>query len=484
MRLPLVFVLFGFRPEPFDIRFGSAAEETVAAGTLSVGQQVPFAQQFCRVPRDGRGGVDDIHIPVADDFADGIREQGKVRAGEYQFVGSCLQHRFDIFSQQVFRFRRRFPVVFDLFDQAVPGCGDDPYAGGVFFCRSPEHVAAQGISGAQNADRSAAGRKRGGFDGGFQSDERLVRPAFPERGDGGGGGGVAGDDDNFRLLGDQVFDSCADKGGDFVFCPAAVRAVGGIGPVNGIFVRHRPDDFGPDADAAHAGVDDADRGVFAGCHVCLCLPVSKDTKKGGASENFRTRPAVSACFAGLLDAEGLFDQRQHIDHLRFVVVGDAARRQVEYGGQPLFFRHFGNGGLRFFHDRFEQGHLFGLDLLLGGLLELFEAGLEIEKVFFFLFTDGFRQRAQVALQVLGLGGHFGLHGFELALQLFPQIRYLGLYGIGFGHGGEQFLRVEVAEFLRVRRAGPDQQESCCGQRQGQFLCGFHNVGSCFVKFSG
>ena len=142
MRLPLVFVLFGFRPEPFDIRFGSAAEETVAAGTLSVGQQVPFVQQFCRVPRDGRGGVDDIHIPVADDFADGIREQGKVRAGEYQFVGSCLQHRFDIFSQQVFRFRRRFPVVFDLFDQAVPGCGDDPYAGGVFFCRSPEHVAA------------------------------------------------------------------------------------------------------------------------------------------------------------------------------------------------------------------------------------------------------------------------------------------------------------------------------------------------------
>ena len=91
--------------------------------------------------------------------------------------------------------------------------------------------------------------------------------------------------------------------------------------------------------------------------------------------------------------------------------------------------------------------LFFLVILLCSVLDVTQTILEFLQLFGLHLTDSLRHGVDVLLEVLIFGIQFYVDGFDVVLQVFAVCFHIGLHLLRFGHGHDDFLRVDAAEFL-------------------------------------
>ncbi|CUJ46925.1 Uncharacterised protein [Achromobacter xylosoxidans] len=147
--------------------------------------------------------------------------------------------------------------------------------------------AGQRARGGEDAHHAAARQVRGRLDGWFHADDRQVRMAGAEGGDGGGRGGVAGHHHGLGPARHQVVGDGQRPLLDVLLRLLAVGHVGGVGHVQQVLVRQGLADGAQHAQSADAGVVYADgmgggHGDAAGTGGGQCSAIAPGPRLRGA----------------------------------------------------------------------------------------------------------------------------------------------------------------------------------------------------------
>ena len=225
-----------------------------------------FDEDTFGLASDGVGRFDDL-CAARGNFFDERREMREVCAAEDEVVGTGIEEGFDFGADDLFGVGSGGFALFDEGDEFIGEGSEDGDGVGELGFSFVVEAAVEGASGCEDADDAAFRLERGGFDGGFDSDEGDVWMVGAQGFDGGGGGSVAGDDDHFAAAGEEGggigFAECDEVGSGAV----AVGAVSGVGEVDGVFCRAEAFEGVEDAESAEARIEEANGSVIHGWKV-------------------------------------------------------------------------------------------------------------------------------------------------------------------------------------------------------------------------
>lgn len=147
---------------------------------------------------------------------------------------------------------------------------------------------------------------------------------------------------------------------------------------------------------------------------------------------------------GLVEAEFLLYEGE--DVVAILAVEEGTHAGVEDVGVAVGFGYFLDGGFSAVDDGFEEGFLTLLELLLGVLLELLDAAVEVLDAFHLAFADELAPACLFLLIVVVLLLELGLHAFELLFEFGDFFLQCCLGAIAAGHDLHEVGGVDVSEF--------------------------------------
>ena len=223
-------------------------------------RKAAFLQHPPDLTGNRRRGVNHPHS-LPGNFLDERDDEGVVRAAQHHPVDALCQHGGQGALQDGTGGGGVQFAALDLFHQAGAGILQDGDSGGEALQHGGIKFALEGGGGRQHADHAALSALRGGFDRRFHAHEGHAGEGAAQVVQGGGGGGVARHHDQFCTLPQQKAGDLFGEGPHFAERTRPVGDVSLIGEKDDIFVRQLGADFPQDGEAAHAGVEDANRGV-------------------------------------------------------------------------------------------------------------------------------------------------------------------------------------------------------------------------------
>ncbi|MNS47319.1 hypothetical protein D3C72_798450 [compost metagenome] len=194
-------------------------------------------------------------------FLNRIAQKGEVRAAQHQHVGARRAQGGHRPTHGRVDFR---PGQRALLHQPHPfraGVQHDSDLGRFALDQGGELGAGQGAGGGEHAHHAAVRQVRGGFDCRFHADDDQVGMALAQRRDGGGGRRVAGDHHGLGLARDEVIRQGVGTLQNEGLRLFAIRHMRRIGHIQQLFLGQRLADGAQHAQAAHARVVYANKGI-------------------------------------------------------------------------------------------------------------------------------------------------------------------------------------------------------------------------------
>lgn len=205
----------------------------------------------------GRGGVNEVDIR-ADLLLDGVRDEGKMGAGEDDLIGLRLDERAEIVRNDGPAGGGLLALLLGDANQFGRDDGDDLGSSGVTLTHAAVEFAIGGGLGGEDADDAGAGSLGGGLDGGFHADDGQAGELVAEEIEGGGAGGIAGQDDDGTALPDHEAGDGLNVEANLVNRARAVGQMDLIGDEDGGMSGQQAVNFTENRQAADARIEDTD----------------------------------------------------------------------------------------------------------------------------------------------------------------------------------------------------------------------------------